>query len=221
MTARAMDDAGIDDLKKSLYDDSAQILVVLVGSRITKFNILATATAKLLLDERNMQGLFFCFDKPSSMYSKMFETKITNIKKLTFIDAITNISSTKVVTEGTIMLESPFQDAIFNEGFRILGEVFGGVPDGQDGTGFQPVSDAPSPGAPSSGAQRYDFILIDNLNSASYYLSDKKVENFVVGLIDLIKNLTNTKMIILANTDNNPALYQKIKEISNREVVLK
>jgi hypothetical protein len=220
MTARAMDEAGMDVLKKSLYDDSAQVLVVLVGSQITHFNILATTATKLLLDERNMKGLFFCFDKPSSIYTKMFESKITNIKKLTFIDAITNISSTSVVSEGTIVLKSPFEDSMFNDGLRILGEVFGDIPDIQGETGFQPVSDTPIAGASPQGATRYDFILIDNLNSATFYLSDKKVENFVIGMIDLIRNLTNTKMIILANTENNPALYSKIKEISNREVVL-
>lgn len=220
MTAGAIDEAGIDVLKKSLYDDTARGLVVLIGSRTTRFNMLATAAAKLLLDERKMKGLFFCFDKPSSIYTKMFETKIMNIKMLTFIDAITNISSTKDVSEGTIVLDSPFEDTMFHDGLGILGEVFGDIPDMQGETGFQPVSDRPAEDASPRGAERYDFIFIDNLNSATFYLSDKKVQNLVMCMIDLICNLTNTKMIILASAENDPALYSKIKEISGREVVL-
>ena len=218
MNVNAVDDIEIGDLKKSLYDDNAQILALLLGSHIKRFNAISLAVAKLLLDEKKMRGLFFCFDKPSSFYSRMFEPKIMNFKRLTFIDPITNISATKGVAEGTIVLANPFEDVIFNDGLRILGEVFGKVCDDIE-TCFEPVSCEPGEGAEPRVATRYDFILIDNLNSATYYLPEKKVENFVIGLIDIIRNLTNTKVIIMASSQGNPGLYQNVRDICNRELV--
>ncbi len=220
MKTNAVDDIGILDLKKSLYDDNAQVLVVLIGSQLKRFNILATTVIKLLLDERNMRGLFFCFDRPSSLYTKMFEPKVTNLRNLTFIDPITKISGSKGVSEGTIVLENPFQEAMFDDAFRILGEILGKDCPGGSETCFGPVEVGPAAGAASSRPPFYDFMLIDNLNSATYYMSQKKVENFVIGLIDLIRSITTTKVIITVNTDGNKDLHSKLCEICNREVLL-
>jgi archaellum biogenesis ATPase FlaH len=189
----------LDNLMGNLERELAPLAgkKVLLTSNYIYLNKVSLCILKLLLSVRKLKGIYIAVDRPYTYTSRLLEKHGIPQDNLFFLDAVSNISSEKIVTaKNAELINSPFCSYILEDALAKLTNNGGRL-------------------------ENVDFIFLDNLTVMLTYMDDKCLYGFLGQFVIKLASENRTLTLTMVDKDAHPKIYAMAKQHSDIEVEIK
>jgi hypothetical protein len=170
---------------------------VLLTSNYVYLNKVSIALLKLLLQTKKLKGVYIAVDRPYTYTARLLEKHGISQENLTFLDAVSNISSETVTkAKNAELIDGPFCSYILEEAITRLTNNGGKIAD-------------------------VDFIFLDNLTVMLNYMDDKCLYGFLGQFVIKLAKEGVTLTLTMVDKDAHPKAYAMAKANSDIEVEIK
>lgn len=183
-------DEFMENVRKEIdnLDDGGRLLFNVGCRHVLKTNILLL---QYLLNEKHYQGLYICIDIPQTHVERLLKKYKIPIKDLTYIDAITGLSTHEQEYQDNIFyIDNPFNVTTINEAINRV---------------------------QADGVKR--FVILDNMATLQFYSSE--IKNFFDNFIGSIGKFNISYLILAVDKKRHKETYDIIRPYCDGELEIK
>ena len=182
----------LDEKKQSIS------LVAIKPKYIMRANI---SMIEILLKE-NLKGIYICINHPSHMIDRLLRTHKIPTQNIMYLDFITPMTGR--------LFDKAENAYIMDKEFSLDRLLYLMDENQQSNEEFIDLK-----------LNNIDFIMVDNISNLITYTNQKKLEGFIVDLIDIIKKLTIVYGIVLIDNQTDPLIQDAIEKYFDNTITIK
>ncbi len=165
-----------------------KLLLSVSCRHVLKTNVLLL---EFLINEKNLNGLYICVDIPHNHVERLLKTYKISSKDLTYIDAITGLSTLeREYQENIYYIDNPFNVKIINSAIKSI---------------------------QSDGVKR--FVILDNMATLQFYSTE--IEKFFNKFIGSIDDFNISYLMLAVDKDKHKDTYDIIRPFCDSELEIK